>query len=69
MFEAPGKPVSRAVHHKIDLIDPIAPTSYLYLYRMSEDKLVAIKWSTSDSVENGWFRLSFNIFRALLTII
>ena len=54
MFEAPGKPVARAVDHRIDLIDPMAPPPCPWLYRMSEDELLAVKCTISGYIHKGW---------------
>ena len=59
-FKAPGKPVARAVDHRIDLIDPTAPPPHLQLYRMSEDDLITVEYTISDYINKGWIRLSFN---------
>ena len=59
MFEAPGKPVARAVDHRIDLIDPMAPPPHPRLYRMSEDELLAVKHTISDYINKGWIRPEF----------
>ena len=48
VFEAPGKLVAKAVHHKIDLIDPMAPSLHPELYQMLKDKLISVKCTISD---------------------
>ena len=53
MFEAPSKPVARAVDHRIDLIDPTAPPPCPRLYRISEDELLAVKYTISDYLDKG----------------
>ena len=69
MFEAPGKPVARAVDHRIDLTDPMAPLPHPQLYRMSEDKLLAVKCIISDFINKGWIRLNSSSYRAPVLVI
>ena len=69
MFEAPGKPVARAVDHRIDLLDPTTPPPHPRLYRMSEDKLLAVKHTISDYIDKGWIRPSSSPYGAPVLII
>ena len=69
MFEAPGKPVARAVDHRIDLIDPMAPPPCPRLYRMSEDELLAVKHTISDYIDKGWIRPSSSPYGAPVLVI
>ena len=69
MFEALGKPVSRAVDHRIDLIDPTAPPPRPWLYGIPEDELLAIKCTISDYIDKGWIRLSSSLYGALVLLI
>ena len=69
MFEAPGKPVARAVDHRIDLIDPTAPPPCPRLYRMLEDELLAVKHTISDYIDKGWIRPSSSSYGAPVLVI
>ena len=69
VFEAPVKPVTRAVDHRIDLIDPMAPPPPPQLYRMSEDELLAVKYTISDYIDKGWIRPSSSPYGAPLLVI
>ena len=69
MFEAPGKPVARAVDHRIDLIDPTAPPPYPWLYRISEDELLAVKCTISDYIDKGWIRPNSSSYGAPVLVI
>ena len=69
MFETPGKPVARAVDHRMDLIDPAAPPPYPWLYRISEDELLAVKHTISDFTNKGWIRPSSSPYRAPVLVI
>ena len=51
MFEAPSKPVARAMHHRINLIDLMAPPPCPWLYRISQDELIAVKYTINDYIE------------------
>ena len=62
VFEAPGKPVARAVDHRIDFIDPTAPPPHPRLYRISEDELLAVKRTISDYIDQGWIRPSSSLY-------
>ena len=53
MFEAPGKPIARAVDHRIVLVDPPASPYHPRLYRVLEDKLFTIKHIISDYIDKG----------------
>ena len=64
MFEAPGKPVARAVDHRISLIDPIAPPPRPQLCRMLEDELLAVKNTISDYIDKDWISLSSSLYGA-----
>ena len=48
VFEPPGPPVSRAIDHRIDLVDESAIPSKPRLYRMSKDELAAVKANIDD---------------------
>ena len=69
VFEAPGKPVARAVDHRIDLIDPTAPPPCPRLYRILEEKLLAIKHTISDFIDKGWIRPSSSAYGAPVLVI
>ena len=69
MFEAPGKRVSRAVDHRIDLTDPTAPPPCPLLYRISEDELLAVKHTISDNIDKGWIRPSSSSYGAPVLVI
>ena len=69
MFEAPGKPVARAVDHRIDLTDPMAPPPRPWLYRMSEDELLALKHTISDYIDKFWIRPSSSSYGAPVLVI
>ena len=69
VFEAPGKPVARAVDHRIDLLDPKAPPPCPRLYRMSEDELLAVKCTISNYVDKGWIRPSSSPHGAPVLVI
>ena len=64
MFEAPSKPVARAMHHRINLIDPMAPPPCLWLYKMSQDELILVKYTINDYTDKGWIRPSSSLYRA-----
>ena len=69
VFEAPGKPIARAVDHRIDLLDPTAPPPRPRLYRMSEDELLAVKCTISDYIDKGWIRPSSSPYGAPVLVI
>ena len=69
VFEAPGKPVARAVDHRIDLLDPMAPPPRPWLYRMSEDELFAVKHTISDFIDKDWIRPSSSPYGAPVLVI
>ena len=69
VFEAPGKPVARAVDHRIDLLDPMAPLPHPWLYRISEDELLAVKHTISDYIDKGWIKPSSSSYGALVLVI
>ena len=69
MFEAPSKPVARAVDHRIDLIDPTALPPCPRLYRMSEDELFAVKCTISDYIDKGWIRPNSRPYGAPVLVI
>ena len=69
VFKAPGKPVSRSVDHRIDLIDPTALQLCPQSYRISEDELFAMKYTTSDYIDKGWIRPSSSPHGAPVLVI
>ena len=69
VFEAPGKPVARAVDHRIDLLDPTAPRPCPRLYKVSEDELFAVKRTISDYINKGWIRPSYSPYGAPVLVI
>ena len=69
MFEAFGKPVARAVVHRIDLIDPLSPAPYLHLYRILEDELTAVKYTISDYIGKGLIRTNSSLYGAPVLLI
>ena len=69
MFEAPSKPVARAVDHRIDLIDPTVPPPHPQLYRMSENELLAVKRTISDYIDKSWIRPSSSSYGAPVLVI
>ena len=69
VFEAPGKPVARAVDHKTNLIDPLALLPHLLLNKISEYKLIAVKFTISDYIDKGWIRPSSSLYGALVLVI
>ena len=69
MFEAPGKPVARAVDHRIDLTDPTAPPPHPRLYKMLEDELFAVKYTISDYIDKGWINPSSSSYGAPVLVI
>ena len=60
VFEAPGKPISRTVDHRIDLIDLAAPPPHLQSYKILEDEFIAVKHS--DYIDGGWIRPSSSLY-------
>ena len=68
MFEAPGKPAARVVDHRIYLTDPMAPPCP-WVYRMSEDELLAVKCNTSNYIDKGWIRPSSSSYEAPILVI
>ena len=56
VFEVPDKPVARAVDHRINLIDPTVVPPCLWLYKILDDKPIAIKYNISDYIDKGWIR-------------
>ena len=69
MFKALSKPVTRAVDHRIDLIDPTAPPLHAQLYRISENELFAMKCAISDYLDKGWIRPSSSSYGAPVLVI
>ena len=69
MFEAPGKPVARAVDHRIDLIDPTVPPPCPQLYRMLENELLAVKYTISDYIDQDWIKPSSSPYGAPVLVI
>ena len=63
MFEAPGKPIARAVDHRINLLNPTAPPPCPRLYKISEDELLAVKCTISDYIDKGWISPSSSHYR------
>ena len=69
MFEAPVKPVARAVDHKNNLIDPMAPSPHPQLYRLSKYEFIAVKHTINDYIDKGWIRPSSNPYGAPVLVI
>ena len=69
VFKAPGKPVARAVDHRIDLREPMALLPHPKLYRMLEDEIIAVKYTISDYINKGWIRLTSSPYGAPVLVI
>ena len=69
VFEAPGKPLSRAVEHRINLINPTAPLPFPRLYRWSEDEFLTVKYTISDYIDKGLIRPSSSPYGASVLVI